>query len=244
LKDLFSLKSSDYARFRPTYPPALFAWLAEVAPARAVAVDIGAGSGQASVPIAAWFDRVVAIEPSDAQLANAPAHPRIEYRAAAAEATGLDGGIADLLTVAQAFHWLDHARFFAEVRRVVHPGGVLAVWCYNLARITPEIDAIVHELAEVRLGPYWEPERRLVELEYRTVEFPFNELAAPAFAMELTWTLEHLVGYLGTWSPLRPYVARHGEDPIEAILPALARAWGGPVERRVSWPLAVRAFRL
>ena len=95
MKDLFSQKSSDYARFRPKYPPALFAWLAEVSPARAVAADVGAGSGQAAVALAAWFDRVLAVDPSAAQLASAPADARIEYRQGDAEATGLPVGVAE-----------------------------------------------------------------------------------------------------------------------------------------------------
>jgi SAM-dependent methyltransferase len=244
MKDLFSTKSSDYARFRPTYPPALFAWLASAARGRSVAVDVGAGNGQAAIALAAWFERVLAVEPSAAQLANATAHERVTYQRGGAEQTGLPDGVADLLTVAQAFHWFEHERFFAEVRRVVHPGGLLALWCYDLATITPEIDAVVHDLATVRLGPYWEPERRLLEAGYQTVAVPFHELVVPGFEMQLAWTLEQLVGYLGTWSPVRRYIAEHGENPLEAALPRLARAWGDVPVRRVSWPLAVRAFRV
>lgn len=244
MKDLFSAQSPDYARFRPTYPPALFAWLAGLAPARATAVDVGTGSGQAAVALADLFDRVLAIDPSQAQLAHATPHARVEYRQGAAEATGLPEAAADLLVVAQALHWFEHERFFAEVRRVVAPGGVFAAWCYDLACITPEVDAVVHALGRVRLGPYWEPERRLVETGYRTLAIPFPELAPPPFEMQLDWTFDHLVGYLGTWSPRQRYLKQHGTDPLEVILPDLRAAWGDVPSRRVSWPLAVRAFRL
>ena len=179
-KDLFSLQATDYARFRPVYPPELYAWLAAQAPARGLAVDVGTGNGQAAVALAAHFDRVIGVEPSDGQLANATPAARVEYRHGAAEATGVDAASADLLTVAQAFHWFKQDAFFAEVRRVVRPGGCLAFWCYGLAFITPDIDAAVHHYYEDLLGPYWEPERKLVEQGYRNVGVPFDEIGAPA----------------------------------------------------------------
>jgi SAM-dependent methyltransferase len=243
-KDLFSRQSTDYARFRPTYPAALYAWLAAEAPARTLAVDVGAGNAQAAAALAAHFDRVIGVDPSEAQLAKAEPVARVELRRGAAEATGVPAASADLLIAAQAFHWFDHPAFFAEVRRVVRPGGLLAIWCYGLTTITPEIDAVVHELYEDRLGPYWEPERKLVETGYRTVAFPFPELTVPSFAMELTWTLAHLAGYLGTWSPLKRYRDETGEDPLPAIGAKLERAWGDVHERRVTWPLSLRAFRI
>jgi SAM-dependent methyltransferase len=243
-KDLFSRQSTDYARFRPTYPPALYGWLAAESPGRSLAVDVGAGNGQATAALAVHFDRVIGVDPSEAQLAKAEPVAGVELRRGSAEATGVAPSSADLLVAAQAFHWFDQATFFAEVRRVVRPGGVLAIWCYGLSSITPEIDAVVHELYEDRLGPYWEPERRLVEVGYRTVAFPFPELSVPAFAMELTWTPDHLMGYLGTWSPLKRYRDEKGEDPLPAIASKLEQAWGDAEERKVSWPLSLRAFRV
>jgi SAM-dependent methyltransferase len=246
-KDLFSGQASSYARFRPRYPAALFTWLGTLVPRRQVAVDVGSGNGQAATDLAAEFERVVAIDPSASQLAHGEALPNLEYRKAAAEETGLDQGSADLVVAAQAFHWFDHPAFFSETRRIVRPGGALALWCYGLAAVTPELDALVHELYETELGAYWEPERRLVESGYRTIAVPFEELPTPAFAMEVTWTLPQLVGYLGTWSALRHYLEKHaadGDNPLERMFPRLERAWGPAPERRISWPLGLRAFRL
>ena len=243
-KDLFSLQAADYARFRPVYPPELYGWLAAQAPARGLAVDVGTGNGQAAVALAAHFDRVIGVEPSDGQLARATPAARVEYRHAAAEATGVDAAAADLVTVAQAFHWFKQDAFFAEVRRVVRPGGCLALWCYGLAFITPDIDAAVHHYYEELLGPYWEPERKLVEQGYRNVDVPFDELAVPAFAMQLSWSLDHLLGYLGTWSPRKRFLAERGQDALEIALPGLRAAWGDAGERPVDWPLSVRAFRI
>jgi SAM-dependent methyltransferase len=242
-KDLFSLQAAAYARFRPVYPPELFAWLASISPVRGLAVDVGTGNGQAAVALAPHFERVIGVEPSDEQRANAAPAPNVEYRRGTAEATGVDAASADLLTVAQAFHWFKHDAFFAEVRRVVRPGGCLAFWCYGLTAISPAVDAAVHHYYEDLLGPYWEPERKLVEQGYRDVAVPFDPIAVPPFAMQLSWTFDHLLGYLGTWSPRKRFQAEHGKDALELALPRLREAWDAAGARPVAWPLSVRAFR-
>src|SRR5579864_4799887 len=88
-KDHFSGHAADYAAYRPGYPPALFELLASLPRRRALALDCATGSGQAAVGLAERFDHVVAIDASSEQLARAPRHPRIEYRVARAEETGV-----------------------------------------------------------------------------------------------------------------------------------------------------------
>jgi SAM-dependent methyltransferase len=242
-KDLFSGHAGDYARFRPTYPLELFAWLADVSPSRDLAVDLGTGNGQAAVSLADHFERVIGIEPSAEQLANARPHPKVEYRIGTAEATGLTDRAADLLLAAQAFHWFQREPFFAEARRVLRPGGVLALVSYLLSRITPDVDAVVDGLY-ASLHRYWEPERRLVENGYAGVAVPFDELETPAFEMRGSWTVDDLIGYLGTWSALRKHVAAEGRNPLDDIRPHLIAAWGRAERLDAVWPLAVRAFRV
>lgn len=242
--DHFSAQSTDYRRYRPHYPRALFEWLANACAARDVAWDCGTGNGQAAMALAGQFAHVVATDPSANQLVEAEAHARVEYRNAPAEASGLAGGSVDCVTVAQALHWFELPRFYAEVSRVLRPGGVIAVWCYGLAKIDPGLDRVIGAFYEDVVGPYWPPQRSHVESGYRDLPFPFEEITPPSFTMTAEWTLAELTGYVATWSPIKIFEKSRGYDPLGELIPPLARAWGDPGRRRlVVWPLSVRGGR-
>ena len=242
-KDHFSGHAARYAEARPRYPEALFAWLALQCAERKLCWDAGCGKGQASVALAARFAHVHATDPSAEQIAHAAAHERVAYGVEPAERCSLGDGVAQLATIAQAMHWVELDAYYAEVRRVLAPGGVFATWCYGLMRVTPEFDAVVAELYEPVLGPFWAPERHLVETGYATLPFPFEPIAAPSFAMRHDWTLAEVLGYLETWSALQKYRRRNGRDPLAAFAPRLAAAWGGAARRAVAWPLSLRVGR-
>ena len=241
-KDHFSGQSEAYRRFRPDYPGALFDWLASVAPARALALDVATGNGQAAVALASRFERVVATEPSRAQLAQAPAQPGVEYRCEAAEAISAADGSVDLLTVAQAAHWFDWPRFVDEAVRVLRPGGVLAFWTYGNCRVAPAIDRLVEEFSRDVIGHYWPRERRHVEEGYRDLVVPLPPLDPPVFDMGADWDVQAMMGYLDTWSAVRRCRARTGRDPLAILAAPLADAWGEG-RRDLRWPLVVRAHR-
>ncbi|HEV7516420.1 MAG TPA: class I SAM-dependent methyltransferase [Thermoanaerobaculia bacterium] len=244
-KDHFSGHAASYAAYRPGYPPALFVFLETLTPGRELAWDCATGNGQAALSLAEVFARVVATDASRQQLDNAFPHPRVEYRVATAESSGLADASVDLLAVAQAVHWFDFDRFYAEARRVLRPGGAIAVWTYNLLRGTPAISALVDRLAREISGAYWPPERRWVDEEYRTLSFPFPEVPAPVFEHAESWDLERFVAYLRTWSANVRYQAATGKDPIAEIAPDLKAAWGDPEgTRTLTWPIYMRAGRL
>jgi ubiquinone/menaquinone biosynthesis C-methylase UbiE len=243
-KDLFSRQSTDYARFRPTYPDALFKYLASIVEGHSLAWDCGTGNGQAAVKLADYFERVTATDPSAKQLSSAEKHPKVEYLVGSAERTTFSNESVDLITVAQAFHWFNQHEFFAETHRVLKPGGALAFWCYGLARISPEVDAVVLRLYKDRLENYWEPERLLVEEGYKNIQIPFKEITPPLFEMRAEWNLEHLVGYLGTWSALQTYIQKNGSNPLEELFPDLRTAWGATKTRPVTWNLSLRVGKV
>jgi SAM-dependent methyltransferase len=243
--DHFSSDASSYARFRPGYPRALFEWLASVAPDRRLAWDCGTGSGQAAVPLADHFAHVVATDPSAAQLAHASRRAGVHYAAMSAEHGALATDSVSLVTVAQAFHWIDQRAFYAEARRVLVARGLVAIWSYGLLTLhEPALDEAVRRFHGETLGPYWAPERRQVDEGYRTLVLPFERVEVPEFAMQANWTLDHVAGYLSTWSAVRRVRVATGADPVPGVIESLHDAWGGAQEvRRVEWPLAVHAGR-
>jgi SAM-dependent methyltransferase len=242
-KDHFSTQASTYAKARPSYPAALFAELARLAPGRARAWDAGTGNGQAALALAQHFEQVIATDPSEAQLAQAVAHPRITYAIAAETAPAIAASSVDLVTVAQAVHWFDRPKFYAEVRRVLRPGGIVAVWTYGLSEITPEIDAVVHRFYSGPIGPYWPAERHHPETGYRELDFDLPELPFPTMAMELEWTLAEFTNYLRSWSAVARFIKANGFDPVPALEAELAPLWGSAI-RKVSWPLGGRLSRV
>ena len=239
-KDHFSKQAADYAKFRPRYPHEMFEYLGSLAPSRKLAWDCGTGNGQAAVGLASVFDRVVATDASEKQISNAQAHERVEYRVARAEESALESASIDLIMVAQALHWFDLDRFYDEVRRVLKKNSVLAASAYNLLHIEPAIDEVINRYYYEVVGPFWPPERVLIE-KFEELPLPFSEIQAPSFEMIGQWNLEHLVGYLRSWSATQRFIAANKRDPLEAIADDLRAAWGDPGQmRKVVWPLILR----
>jgi SAM-dependent methyltransferase len=243
--DQFSVVAGAYAGRRPSYPDTLFTYLCSLCSRHDLAWDCGAGSGQATLPLIRSFRRVIATDASAAMLAHAPPHPAIEYRVAPAESSGLDTASADLVTVAQALHWFDVELFYAEVERVLAPGGVLAVWTYSNQSLDYQpMDRILARYYHQVVGPYWAPERRHVESGYASLRFPFPELRAPPLTMEQYWSLDDLLGYVATWSATQRCREMTGVNPVADLGRELQPLWGDAAAvRRVRWPLSIRVGR-
>jgi SAM-dependent methyltransferase len=243
--DHFSVAADRYAAFRPTYPTALYEWLATLVPPNVYVWDCGTGNGQAALALRAHFECVVATDPSESQLRQAPKRAGVHYAVALGEASALAGHSIGLATVAQALHWFDLPRFTAEVRRVVRPGGVLAAWSYGLFTVDPAIDEVVHQLNAGPVGRFWPPERALVDRGYSDIELPFAEISCPDIRMTAMWTLGQLTGYVHTWSAVSRYRTETGHDPIPDFVSELGRLWGAEgAQREVQWPLVVRAWAI
>lgn len=244
-KDHFSRLAARYSEFRPSYPPALFEHLAKQCVQRRLAWDCACGTGQASVALASVFDAVVATDASRKQIEAASAHPKVTYRVAPAEDSGLEAGSVDLVTVAQALHWFDLDAFYKEVNRVLAPAGGIAVWTYGPLHVQgDDVDALIQEYYYEIVGPYWPPERRHVESGYRDLAFPFAEIAQPSFNMSVEWDRHRLLGYLRTWSATSRYVDAKGIDPVAELETRIDPLWReGSGARKVWWPLAIRFGR-
>jgi SAM-dependent methyltransferase len=242
-KDHFSRQAADYGRFRPRYPPALAAYLASLAPDHRLALDVATGNGQAALDLQPYFDCVLASDPSASQLAHAAPHPGVHYLRHTAECLPLRAGVADLLVAAQAAHWFDFPRFYAEARRVLRPGGLIALWTYEKFRVDAAVDRLVDEFYTEVIGSYWPSERRFVEDRYKSLPFPFKEIQSPEFSLQTSWSLEHVIRYLGTWSAVDRYRVARAEDPLPALQASLAPLWSQHGERQLLWPIHLRLGR-
>jgi len=243
--DHFSGVAASYAAFRPSYPKGLIEHLAGLAPARHLAWDCGTGNGQAAVLLADHFSRVVATDASGGQIAHALPHPGVGYHVALEDDSGLEDASADIVTVAQALHWLDLGRFYREVHRVMKPRGIFAAWTYAGVRLPRGLGRIVDGFYSERVGRYWRPERRHVETGYSEMEFPFEELPPGEWSIAARIDRAALLGYVGTWSAVKECRAREGIDPIVELEASLLPLWPDAREQvEATWPLAVRIGRL
>jgi len=244
-KDHFSRQSDTYAAARPRYPDALYAWLASRCTERELAWDVGCGNGQASVGLAGHFERVIACDPSAAQIANAIPHPHVEYRVQAAESAALPERSVDLLVVAQALHWFDLDAFYASALPALKPGALFAAWTYEVSRVMPEVDAVFERLYRGPLDPYWPPERAHVESGYRDLPMPGPLLEdIPVFTLEVDWSADQYLAYLRSWSASQRHLDATGIDAVGRIEAELRAAWDGEASRRVSWPMPLKVCRI
>lgn len=242
----FNDQAKLYAEFRPDYPAALFEFIAGLSSRRQLAWDCATGNGQAAVGLAEHFVHVIATDSSPEQIAHARFNPRVEYRVATAEDSGIPAGSVDVVVVAQAMHWLDFDRFYREVRRVVIPGGAIVVTVYcDVVMEDPELNARLQHFNKQIVGPYWPAERKIVNDGYRTVPFPFEELPTPELTLERHWRLDELAGYLRSWSATVRFAKQNGRDPVIQFEDEIRARWGDPQQPRlVQWPFIIRAGRV
>ena len=239
MKDYFSTQSKAYATFRPTYPPALYEFILRHVKAKTDAWDCATGNGQVAQFLSDHFDSIHATDISQQQLDHAIKRENIFYSLCPAEKTTFNDNQFDLVTVAQALHWFDRDAFYQEATRVCRPGAVLAVWGYALLYIDPPIDDLIMEFYGHTVGPYWDGARKLVEEKYETIEFPFEEIEAPVFSIQVQWSLDQIAGYFSSWSATQKYIKEKVSDPVPAIIKRLEKHWAEPT-LTVTFPLFTR----
>lgn len=239
MKDYFSGHSKVYAAFRPTYPTALYDFVLSPVGKKDRAWDCGTGNGQVAHVLAAHFTKVDATDISAQQLENATVAENISYNVSPAEKTNFPDHTFDLITVGQALHWFDRDAFYTEVKRVGKSGATIAVWGYATLSISIELDEIIGDFYENIVGQYWDNARRLVEEEYRSIEFPFQNVKRGKFAIEVDWTPQQLAGYFESWSATQKYIKVHGNNPVPDVMSRLTKLWGEGEARRIKFPVFV-----
>jgi SAM-dependent methyltransferase len=249
-----TVQAKNYVKFRPKYPIKLYEKIVSsiLIPQhqqqqqeddiqkhvnKSIAIDVGCGTGQATVVLAYFFDCVVGIDPSEAQIKNATQHHKVLYQIGKETMLPAQDKTVTLVTVAQAVHWFDINTFYQEVHRVLRPGGCLAMWSYGLFHIHNDDDErtlqklICESLYEDLLGEYWDERRRLVENRYEDIPLLAEQKPnhytgcriAEGYDIRMNFSKEELIGYLKSWSAYVTYCKQHSiqegsvDDPIENI---------------------------
>lgn len=243
----FSDRVADYVRFRPSYPAGVIDTLRAaglVGPGKTVA-DLGSGTGIFTALLLPHAAKVFAVEPNAPMRAAAEAaldpDPRFVSVAGAAEATTLPEGSVDLVTAAQAFHWFDVPRTRREMRRILRPGGAVAlVWNERLTDTTPflaDYEALLHR----RATDYAKVNHANLDAQKLAPFFGTGGHALEAFDYRQDFDLAGLTGRLlsSSYAPaagqpghgemlreLREIFARHEQDGRVAFLYRTKLYWG------------------
>lgn len=241
MKDNFSTQAATYARFRPNYPDEYIDYIVSFVKEKKLALDVATGNGQVAEKLARHFDKVYGTDISEKQLENAVQKNNVVYKVAKAEQTDFQNGSFDLITVAQAIHWFEFDAFYKEIYRLLKPDGIFAVLGYGLFSTNPDSDVFLRKLHREILGPYWDPERRYVDEDYKTIPFPLDEVEIEEgkFAETFTWNFEHLLGYIASWSATQHYIKQNGHDPVDLIRGELKESWAKG-DGKAHFPLLLR----
>ncbi|KAJ8646246.1 hypothetical protein MRB53_007994 [Persea americana] len=239
MADLFHTQAKLYAETRPGYPTELFHFISSKTPNHQLTWDVGTGSGQAAVTLAGIYKNVVATDTSMKQISFASKLPNIRYQHTPPtmsipelEHNIAPQGTVDLVTVAQAFHWFDHPAFFEQVKWILRrPNGVLALWCYINPRIDESIDAVFNGYY-AKSAPFWDPARRLVEQEYRSIDFPFEPVEGTdhtgpfEFEEKKLMNLDAYLTYLRSSSAYQTAKEKGVELLGDELIEEFENAWG------------------
>jgi len=240
MKDIFSTQSDQYAKYRPTYPDELFDFLNSIVVNKKYAWDCGTGNGQVAYELAKTFENVLATDISKSQIDHAIQASNIAYSVQPAENTNFPSHHFDLITVAQAIHWFDFEKFYSEVRRTAKNNAVIAVIGYDRIQVSPDIDSVITDFYINTIGSYWDKERKYIDEHYATIPFPFEEIKTPYFVNEVQWTIEHLIGYLNTWSAVKHFSNQNQRNPVSDIRHSIEQYWGGKEIRDIKFPVLLR----
>lgn len=244
MKDNFSTQSDRYAKYRPTYPANFFDYLNSIVPNKQNAWDCGTGNGQVAYELKKTFNNVFATDISQSQIDNALNADNISYSVQPAEKTNFENGLFDLIVVAQAIHWFDFEKFYTEVNRTAKDKALLCVVGYGRLEISEKIDDLIADFYDNIIGKYWDKERKYIDDNYKTIPFPFDEIQAPNFVNTQYWTLEHLIGYLNTWSAVKHFIKQNKYNPIDKLQIEIEQFWDNDQIKQIHFPLLLRIGRI
>lgn len=240
----FSKQADLYARYRPDYPEEMYNFIFEHLQRKKIGWDCATGSGQVAGYLANHFDQIFANDISEEQLDYAQERTNITYLNTPAEHSGLPDNIFDLITIAQAIHWLNFDRFYDEVRRTAQKNALLAVIGYGMVRINKQSNLIIDDLYEEAFSTYFNDNRKYLDHHYQNIPFPFEEISTPDYKISYEWTLDHLEGYFNSWSAIQKIKSQQSKNPADRAMERLRQKLGNQRKVEVTFPVFMRLGKI
>jgi len=237
--------SNIYSRARPTYPAELYYWLSQQVSSAGVVWDAACGTGQASIDLAAYFDKVEASDISESQIAEATPHRKVNYRVFPSEKTEYPDNYFDAVCIGHALHWFDLDLFWQEVQRVLKPGGLFVCWGYNWFTLGEPEDLVISEHVLPLLSSYWPVKSRLLWNQYKDIHFPFEPIEVPQFDLYCNWSVSQTMDFIRSWTAAQLRIQDQGDDFLVEANQMLRSVWTNPFHKKqVCLPFFVRAGRM
>lgn len=223
-----------YSKYRPTYPKSLLelllGYISRNGASQDLAVDVACGSGQSTFQLQDHFSHCSGVDISSAQIKEAQEKARkgggenVTFMVGDAADLPMEDSTVDLVTIAQAWHWLPNVdKFYSECKRVLKPKGCLAVYGYGNVRLLHEAsNALVKKFYADTLKGCWHAERQHIDNEYCEVVLPFINTERHDWTMSKQATLADFIGYVSSWSAYQKYCELNPDnaalDELQAMI--------------------------
>lgn len=226
-----------YAKYRPSPPPSIILRIVDYlnieVPSNGTlmsqALDVGCGSGQSTALLAPHFVAVTGFDVSKAQVDEANKSntlANVSYRVSGAEKLPFPPHSLQLVTSSQACHWFNMPAFFAEVDRILVPGGVVALYGYLFPRVmmhpkAAQLTAVIDNVYEDKLSGCWGKDRKYVDNAYTDdcFKIPYADCVRDySHSCHRRVSVTVLQGYISSWSGYQQYCLRHGAEAGTALL--------------------------
>ena len=221
--------AAAYAKFRPVYPRAVAEIITTYMKSKGgsgfqFAVDVACGSGQSTFLLCEYFQKVVGLDVSEAQIAQAKLKcadiapkPTASFEVGDAHNLQFEPSSVDLLSCATAWHWLDAEKFYVDAKRVLKPRGCLVVYAYDCfhikdnERIKNAFDAFWDEI--IRSDCLGKQAMHVMN-KYEAVKLPFSQTQRIEFVLPQNATIKQLLGFFSSVSQYRCYCEKYPENDL------------------------------
>ncbi len=234
--------SRQYFLHRPHYPTKLFSWISSVSKKDARVLDVGTGNGQAAIGLSKLFPSIIAIDRSKNQLKDSILSDKIKYQQMDASQLIFPDNSFDLITSASAAHWFNLDEFYAEAKRVLTTNALIILWTYTYP--TAENDSLNDALLQIKaiLDPYWSKGSLYHLNQYKTLPFPFDEIATPKITMSVQWSTRDIISFLSSWACIKCYLEEKNKNFLNDATNILNATGTLPdTKHHINFPLYIKA---